>query len=454
MARDANEEIKQLKRDYFDLEEIHQDEVQSLCRVINTFGTVVATRSDIGEDARAIKEMVRSDDGLPLDLIENALSKLKGKIMEKEDETNPDEEVLEKFHRIEAHLLEACSGIQKIMTALVKNFYPLTSELEAESKAIRIEPKKDAVQIELKKPIKALLKYIDGIKVKISKDFGYINKTFLVLLDEVKELEKTLAREFGGKNSIKEIEVFEMRINDEVGSIANSFNIYSTINEIKSAVTEKIKNIKKLVTLRKEQDMKKTQKTQENLVKLQKKIAKADKDARQMSKEVEHFQTAAMRDGLTGLFNRRAFDMQINESINNLSGRGAPFSLVMFDVDKFKGINDTLGHVAGDKVLKKVAQCLEETFRKDDFIARYGGDEFVTLIENLSEEMARERIRNFQKNLKKRKFVSYKEGKIELTVSAGITMAMGGDTTESLLARADTAMYDLKQKRKNGPIDN
>jgi diguanylate cyclase (GGDEF)-like protein len=87
-----------------------------------------------------------------------------------------------------------------------------------------------------------------------------------------------------------------------------------------------------------------------------------------------------------------AFDTNITDSLKAFSKEQGPFSLVLFDVDKFKWINDTLGHVAGDKVLQKVAQCLKETFRKDDFIARYGGDEFAVVIEGLNEEMAREKI--------------------------------------------------------------
>ena len=129
-----------------------------------------------------------------------------------------------------------------------------------------------------------------------------------------------------------------------------------------------------------------------------------------MAKKAELFQEAATRDGLTGLFNRKALDLKLIEYLNTLSIKGEPFSIVFFDVDKFKEINDTFGHVAGDKVLEKVSQCLIETFRKGDFIARYGGDEFVVAIEGLTDEMAQERISLFRKNLKKRRFVSYKNG--------------------------------------------
>jgi diguanylate cyclase (GGDEF)-like protein len=117
-------------------------------------------------------------------------------------------------------------------------------------------------------------------------------------------------------------------------------------------------------------------------------------------------------------------------------------------VDQFKRINDQLGHVAGDKVLQKVAQCLKLNFRDKDFIARYGGDEFVAMIEGLPEEMARGKVLAFKKILAKRRFVSHKSGPVQVNVSAGIAIARPGDNPETLIERADRAMYDAKHQNR------
>jgi diguanylate cyclase len=175
-------------------------------------------------------------------------------------------------------------------------------------------------------------------------------------------------------------------------------------------------------------------------------INAVEKKAQQMSVKAKQYQKAAMKDGLTGLFTRGAFDARIREAFDNYATMKNDFSIIVFDVNKFKQINDTLGHIAGDKVLKKVSECLEESFRKDDFIARYGGDEFIVIIENLSEDMAKEKIEIFNRNLRKRRFVSQKHGEVKLSVSAGVARVMEDDTIESLIDRADKAMYDSKQK--------
>jgi diguanylate cyclase len=323
----------------------------------------------------------------------------------------------------------------------------MSNELEVRAKAIDIKCKEDIAEIRLKEPTSAFLSFIEELKAKISEDFKYINESFLTLLEHVKELEKTLKSEFGEKDRLKEIESFEMKVNTEVGSIVNSFNLYTTINEIKGAVVEKIKSIKRLVSLKKKEEIKRAQAAKENIKKLKKQINEAEKDASEMSKKVERFQTVALKDGLTGLYNRKAFDTRVKSALKGFNELEQPFSIVLFDVDKFKEINDTFGHVAGDTILKKVSQCLMETFRKNDFIARYGGDEFVVVIENLTREMADERILNFRKNLRKRRFTSYAKGDVSLTVSAGIALVEEGDTLESLIIRADKAMYASKKKK-------
>ena len=128
------------------------------------------------------------------------------------------------------------------------------------------------------------------------------------------------------------------------------------------------------------------------------------------------------------------------------SGEG--FSLIMFDVDGFKEINDTFGHVAGDKVLVKVAECLKGSFRENDFVARYGGDEFAVIIEKMGRAMALDRLEAFKKNLSKIRFVSHKKGEIRITVSSGVAEAVPEDSVESVIERADQEMYKEKNEKR------
>jgi diguanylate cyclase len=334
------------------------------------------------------------------------------------------------------------------VVALVDDFYPTTGELKAKADSIDINCPEETAEMDLEGPSTAFLSYIRGLKSKISEDFRYINNTFLTLLDHVKELERTLTSEFDQGVTLKKIEQFETKVNTEVGSIADSFNIHTTIDEIKSAVVEKLKKIKHLMALRKKEEVQKAQKAQENINKLKQKIVKTEKDARAMAKKVDYFQTAATKDGLTGLYNRTALDLRIDEALKMFHKEGETVSLILFDVDNFKWINDTLGHVAGDKILQKVAQCLKEAFRKGDFIARYGGDEFAVVIEGLDMDIAKKKILDFNDLFSKKRFFSHSVGDVNVTVSAGITMSKKGDNVEDFINRADKNMYESKKKKR------
>ncbi|MDH3572456.1 MAG: hypothetical protein C0611_04235 [Desulfobacteraceae bacterium] len=439
-------ELERLKKDYLLMEQRCQDEKKCLSSVIYVLGRVVALHDDLLEEFEPLKKLIDPDRDLSLVQIENQVETLKNKIFTQETKQVFDDR--NKLDELNDSLLASCRIIKRIVVALVDDFYPTTGELKAKADSIDINCQEKTAQIDLERPATEFLSYIRELKSKISEDFGYINNTFLTLLDHVKELEKTLTSEFGQDVRLKEIEKFETNVNTQVGSIADSFNIHTTIDEIKSAVVEKLTKIKQLMALKKKEEVKKAQKAQENINKLKQRIVKTEKDARAMAKKVDYFQTAATKDGLTGLYNRNAFDRRINDSLKMFHEEGQPVSLILFDVDNFKWINDTLGHVAGDKILQKVAQCLKEAFRKGDFIARYGGDEFAAVIEGLNMDIAQKKILDFNDLFGKKRFFSHSVGDVNVTLSAGITMSKEGDNVEDFINRADKNMYESKKKKR------
>jgi diguanylate cyclase len=444
MAEDKFDEIRQLKKNYINLAELHKEERDALLKVINALTLLAPAKAAIEKDIQALKTMITTDGDLPIQELEEATRGIKDTIVNKTS-TGIDEEMVD---RLEDRLIESCRMMKKIMNSILDDFYPVTEDIKTVADNIKIDCQGDISGINIKEPAEKLLNLIDMIKVKISRDMGDTNSVFFNLLGQVKDLEESLYREFGDDRQIQEMENFETNIEQQIGSITESFSIYKTINEIRDAVGLKLKKISELVSLKKKDEARKAQDARDNITRLKKKIVDMEQKAQKISRQAKQFEKAAMKDGLTGLFSRGAFDLKFREAIYECKEKKKSFALIMFDVDKFKSINDTLGHIAGDKVLKKVAECLEETFRKDDVIARYGGDEFVAFIWGVTDEMAKERVIDFKKNLKKRHFVSHKAGEINLTVSAGISVFSEGDTAETVMERADKAMYSAKQRNK------
>ncbi|UWQ13294.1 diguanylate cyclase [Aliiroseovarius sp. M344] len=165
--------------------------------------------------------------------------------------------------------------------------------------------------------------------------------------------------------------------------------------------------------------------------------------AHRLHDEKAEAQVEAMTDGLTGLHNRRAFDANLNRHI----GKGGVFSLMHIDLDFFKAVNDTLGHAAGDAVLREVARVLTDETRESDMVARVGGDEFVILFGRLAEEDVLESIAT--------RIISRLECPIafagqECRISASIGIARSNDynpaTADQMAADADLALYMSKDR--------
>ena len=441
---DTKKVIAKLKKDLFDLIESRREERELMIEVINSLNLLATGQEDVSEKIRQLKDEIVPEGEISFESIKSISREIKNKLIERERETGDAE--LTEIDILTEKYIESCRIMKKIMAAVLEDFYPLSDDMQKAADAIRVECKGVPSEIELKEPSDALLEHLEKVKITISKDFTDINNTFLNLLGQVKELEKSLVNDFGSETKIKEIEDFELNIYQQVGSITESFQIYTTINELKDVVLGRLKKIKDLVSLKKKEEIEKTKASQESMKQLNERINIVEKKAQHMSEKAKEYQKVAMKDGLTGLFSRGAFNAKIREAFEEYTTSQQEFCIIVFDVNKFKQINDTLGHIAGDKVLIKISECLMESFRKGDFIARYGGDEFIAVIEGISEELANKKIEVFNTNLKKRRFVSKKHGEVKLSVSAGAAKVMENDTIESMIDRADKAMYETKQK--------
>lgn len=159
----------------------------------------------------------------------------------------------------------------------------------------------------------------------------------------------------------------------------------------------------------------------------------------------EHLRELAHTDTLTGTMNRYRIEHQVQMALANAQRYDQPLSLLLFDIDRFKQVNDTLGHEAGDQVLKRLVTCVEENLREGDQLGRWGGEEFLVLVPNTRSEDAMvlaERLRGAIE-------VTDFELARTITVSIGVAEWCPNDSLKSLLERADRAMYEAKHKGRN-----
>ena len=157
------------------------------------------------------------------------------------------------------------------------------------------------------------------------------------------------------------------------------------------------------------------------------------------------------RDHLSGLLNRKSFDdkmMQIIISLGESNKRDVEkvqYCLALFDIDRFKKVNDNYGHLVGDEVLLHFSQCMTETFREYDLLFRVGGEEFVAVLRNVTEEMAHSIMERFRQVVDQHHFPQVGN----VTVSIGATFISPSDLSVTIMDRADKALYHAKQNGRN-----
>lgn len=155
----------------------------------------------------------------------------------------------------------------------------------------------------------------------------------------------------------------------------------------------------------------------------------------------------SLTDALTGLYNRRHFDNMIEREFLRSKRYGGNLSLAIIDIDFFKKINDTYGHLCGDYVLKETAYLIMDNFRKTDMVFRYGGEEFVVILTETSLEQSLIPMERLRKTIENYEF-KYENNLIKVTISAGVAFN-SSETVNEFLNNADKALYEAKTSGRN-----
>ena len=177
-------------------------------------------------------------------------------------------------------------------------------------------------------------------------------------------------------------------------------------------------------------------------------IKELEHTAQAMEVSLRQEQQLAATDRLTGVANRLVFEQRIAQACARMARERVEASLLVLDIDRFKQINDTFGHAAGDRTLRVVAQQLTAQLRPEDLLARYGGEEFVAVLGDTGSEEAMQVAERLRQRIEQLGFHSQKRP-VKVTVSCGVTTLRHGDTPASAFERADSALYKAKRGGRN-----
>ena len=180
---------------------------------------------------------------------------------------------------------------------------------------------------------------------------------------------------------------------------------------------------------------------------LEEQIVKLKKEIERLKKENQRLAQLAKIDALTNLHNKYSIGCILEEEINYASRHDIPLTIIMIDINKFKMINDTYGHLAGDKILICLGKILKN-LRKYDQAGRFGGDEFLVVLRNTTEDGSRAVAERLIKNMEQLDY-QHEKNKIKVSISLGIARWQKGEGVFELIERADQALYQAKHLGNN-----
>ena len=174
------------------------------------------------------------------------------------------------------------------------------------------------------------------------------------------------------------------------------------------------------------------------------------KEIQKRKKTEKELQKLSIIDSLTGIFNRYKIDTTLKQQIAYSKRHQTPLSIIFFDIDHFKKINDTYGHKAGDEILKEITNLIKTHLREYDIFGRWGGEEFIIILPNTSLDQAVKVTKKLKSIIENKKF-NYID---KLTCSFGVTELKPEDNSDSILTRVDSFMYEAKKRGRNNIVSD
>ncbi|MDH5257374.1 MAG: diguanylate cyclase [Gammaproteobacteria bacterium] len=274
-----------------------------------------------------------------------------------------------------------------------------------------------------------------------------------VFLKQVTGRLKELDEYIQGSNShIQQTKISSQALGDavkmEMQNLVSSASAEMDIDTLKQQIQSGLAAIEKHIDGYKKTEVEHHANADEDVKKLLIRLSELEKESKKLKARVQKERMMAQIDTLTGISNRLGYEHHLAQEYARWKRFGNPLSLVVWDIDHFKRINDDYGHVAGDKALKTLASLLASKVRETDYIARYGGEEFVLIMPGATAESAKLVAEKLRETVENSGF-HFKGVPVTITISAGIAEFSEGDIPTSVFERADKALYQAKQNGRN-----
>ncbi len=276
-----------------------------------------------------------------------------------------------------------------------------------------------------------LLTIENNINKIVPKNFENTKNLIKIKFKELRAMLNELAEGFS--SITKGNTSFSGQVKDSISHIEETIEL-DEIKEIRNKIKHVTKSLRKTITKKQEKD---------SII-----IDSLTYKVKAMNEELASAKEKVLIDGLTQINNRKAFDTKMSNAFKRKSKEIDPFTLAMVDIDFFKKINDEYGHTVGDDVLRKVARTIKEAFRSNDFVSRYGGEEFAIIIKRIDMHYIQKICERLRASIEAID-IKIDNKTIPISISIGIAFCNQSDTQKTLIDRADKALYLAKHSGRN-----
>lgn len=252
-------------------------------------------------------------------------------------------------------------------------------------------------------------------------------------------------------DSSKTHDKLNAELKQKIDEMSVDVNDASSLADMKNDVNLKLKQIATTLEKKTKLEEQERQALKDKLATMSEQVQQLEQQSQNFEKRIQEQQEKNFQDALTKLCNRAAFDEHFAKELVRFHHDTFDLAIAVIDLDDFKRINDTYGHTAGDKTLQVIAKALTKVVGKDAFVARYGGEEFVIVFSNIAKpailkklDLLRQRVANLP--------FTFKNNRVNITLSIGVTLIRQEDNVHSAFERADTALYQAKKDGKNKVI--
>ncbi len=338
--------------------------------------------------------------------------------------------------------------INEVLVQLLERL-DVPNELGEKVEALKGMLAQELSEPELEQVIVAIANLVAEMRGRMQSEKAEIETFLKQLTTRLQEIDSGFKLSIASRrDSFRNGQALDDAVNEQVQGIEESVQQAEELSALKTLVQQRVDTIRNHMQEFRSSEAQRLAQSEKEVAELTEKLESVQGESAQLRERLQEEHRQSLIDPLTCIPNRLAYNERLKQEVARWQRYGTPLSIAVWDVDKFKSVNDTYGHQAGDKVLTAIGKLLNDKCRETDFVARFGGEEFVMLFPQTHVAQAMQAAEGLRRQVEALEF-HFRGKRVPITISCGISEFGKDDNAEKAFERADKALYEAKHGGRN-----